>query len=47
MVSMSCHECGKVKRCQMYRDERENNRVVYFCRRCACELGYVKKEGAP
>lgn len=44
MVSMCCHECGTVKRCQMYRDEREGNRVVYFCVRCARVLGYIKKE---
>ena len=42
MVSMSCHECGKVKRCQMYRDGREENKVVYLCKRCARDLDYTK-----
>jgi len=44
MLSMKCHQCGKVKRCQMYVRYVEGETradVSYLCRPCARELGYL------
>lgn len=46
MPSLKCHQCGKVKRCQMFLEARQaeggpREFAVYLCRPCARELGYA------
>ena len=54
MPSMRCHQCGKVKRCRMFQDSRNEfdqagklqiiTHLNYLCGPCARELGYTTKE---
>ena len=41
MPSMPCHQCGEVRACAMHLDERNGNRPIYLCGKCARELGYA------
>ena len=51
MPSLKCHQCGKVKQCNMYQVRTEpecgpfantwlSGAIEYLCRPCARELGY-------
>jgi len=54
-ASRPCEECGKVKRCVLYRRFFDPQRTmlahvsplwIYVCRRCARALGYAPKGAA-
>ena len=42
MPSLKCHQCGKVKRCQMVIVEAPEKHSEYLCKPCLRELGYSK-----
>ncbi len=43
-AQMKCHQCSKVRRCQMVQDTSVTPAlVVYLCPTCLRELGYAKR----
>lgn len=42
-VSTKCTECGKIKRCRMFKTPE--GLIVYRCMGCQREYGYDKEDG--
>ena len=50
MPSMKCHQCGKVKRCQMVKEvhfDGSYSAIAYLCKPCARALGYLQSTPNP
>ena len=40
-ISLKCEQCYRIKPCTLFLDQDREGAVIYLCRPCARELGFV------